>query len=223
MSRRDGGSRKDAEKFLSELGWREFSYHLLYHFPTLPERNWKPAFDAFPWRDDAAQLAAWQRGRTGYPIVDAGMRELWATGMDAQPRAHGRGVLPDQASADRLAAGRGAGSGTRWSMPISPTTPRAGSGSPAAAPTPRPISASSIRSSQGRKFDPDGDYVRRWCPELARLPDAFVHAPFEAPADVLRTAGVMLGTTYPQPIVDHAAARAAALEGYAAVKAAGAG
>ena len=71
---------RDSEKFMSEIGWREFSHHLLYHFPHLPDRNWRPAFDAYPWRESAADLKAWKRGRTGYPLVDAGLRELWQTG-----------------------------------------------------------------------------------------------------------------------------------------------
>lgn len=215
------GARADADKFLSEIGWREFSYHLLYHFPDLPTRNWKPAFDAYPWSTDAAHLGAWQRGLTGYPMVDAGMRELWTTGyMHNRVRMVAASFLIKhlridwrQGEAwfwDTLVDADLASNAASWQWV-------AGSGADAA-----PYFRIFNPSEQARKFDPDGVYVRRWCPELARLPDRVLHAPFEAPAEVLRACGVVLGTTYPHPIVDHAAARAAALAGYAAVKAAGA-
>ncbi len=208
---------KDGDKFLSEVGWREFNHHLIYHFPTMQERNWKPAFDAYPWRNDAQQLRAWQRGRTGFPIVDAGMRELWATGyMHNRVRMvvasflvkHLRidwregeawfwDTLLDADLANNVA-------GWQWT---------AGSGADAA-----PYFRIFNPMEQGRKFDPDGRYVRRWCPELAQLPNDLIHAPFEASPTILAAAGVELGRTYPQPIVAHAEARQAALAGYEAVK-----
>jgi len=211
---------RDVEKFLSELGWREFSHHLLFHFPTLAERNWRPAFDCYPWLEPGAELAAWQRGRTGYPLVDAGMRELWATGymhnrvrmvvasfLVKHLRIHWRhgeawfwDTLVDADLANNAA-------GWQWV---------AGSGADAA-----PYFRIFNPVEQGRKFDPDGVYVRRWCPELARLPTEHVHAPFAAPARVLADAGVELGRTYPKPIVDHRTARAAALAGYEAIRAHG--
>ena len=218
----DGALRKDVEKFLAELGWREFSYHLLYHFPELPERNWRRAFDAYPWTTDTKHLAAWQRGRTGYPIVDAGMRELWATGyMHNRVRMIVASFLIKHLRIDwrrgeawfwdTLVDADLANNAASWQWV-------AGSGADAA-----PYFRIFNPMQQGRKFDPDGAYVRRWCPELTRLPDAHLHAPFEAPQDVLREAGVALGVDYPEPIVDHAEARKAALAGYDKVKAASAG
>ncbi len=213
--------RGDADKFLSEIGWREFAHHLLFHFPTLPTRNWKPAFDAYPWSDDKAQLVAWQKGQTGYPIVDAGMRELWATGyMHNRVRMIVASFLIKhlridwrQGEAwfwDTLLDADLANNAASWQWV-------AGCGADAA-----PYFRIFNPMEQGRKFDPNGDYVRRWCPEIARLPNTVLHAPFEAPAEILRACGVSLGKTYPRPIVDHATARQAALAGYGAVKAAGA-
>lgn len=211
---------QDGDKFLSEIGWREFAYHLLFHFPTLPNRNWKPAFDAYPWRDAPADLRAWQRGRTGYPMVDAGMRELWATGsMHNRVRMITASFLIKhlridwrQGEAwfwDTLLDADLANNAASWQWV-------AGSGADAA-----PYFRIFNPIEQGRKFDPDGTYVRKWCPELSRLPTALLHAPFEAPAEILAAAGVSLGRTYPRPIVDHAQAREAAMAGYQRVKEAG--
>ncbi len=208
---------RDGEKFLSELGWREFAYHLLYHFPTLPERNWKSAFDVYPWSNDHRHLVAWQRGLTGYPIVDAGMRELWATGyMHNRVRMIVASFLVKHLRIDwrrgeawfwdTLADADLANNAASWQWVT-------GSGADAA-----PYFRIFNPITQGRKFDPDGAYVRRWCPELARLPAAAIHAPFEAPAEILAASSVTLGTTYPHPIVEHARARKAALAGYDAVK-----
>ena len=211
---------QDAEVFLKELAWREFSYHLLYHFPTLPIDNWKPTFDAYPWRNSAEDLNRWQRGLTGYPFVDAGLRELWHTGyMHNRVRMvvasflvkhlrlhwhHGEAwfwnTLLDADLANNAAS-------WQWVS---------GSGADAA-----PYFRIFNPVTQGRKFDPDGAYVGRWCPELARLDSKMIHAPFEASPSDLAAAGVELGKTYPLPIVDHAKARVAALAGYEAVKAAG--
>lgn len=219
---RDPSLADDAAKFLAELGWREFAHHLLYHFPTLPSENWRSGFDHYPWRENADELQAWQQGMTGYPLVDAGMRELWQTGyMHNRVRmvcasflvkhlqlhwrsgeAWFRDTLVDADLANNAA-------GWQWV---------AGSGADAA-----PYFRIFNPIAQGRKFDPDGDYVRRWCPELATLDDKFVHAPFEASPLELAAAGIELGETYPWPIVDHGAARARALDGYAAVKAAAGG
>jgi deoxyribodipyrimidine photo-lyase len=209
--------RRDAEKFLSELGWREFAYHLLFHFPLLPEKNWKPAFDAYPWQQDDAVLKTWKRGQTGYPVVDAGMRELWKTGyMHNRVRMIAASFLIKhlrldwrQGEAwfwDTLVDADLANNAAGWQWV-------AGSGADAA-----PYFRIFNPMEQGRKFDPDGAYVREWCPELARLPNAHIHAPFEAPADILRGTGIVLGRDYPRPIVDHAQARAAALSGYQAIK-----
>lgn len=216
------GMQQDADKFLSELGWREFATHLLYHFPTLPDRNWRSAFDAYPWRSAPDDLAAWQRGQTGYPFVDAGMRELWSTGyMHNRVRMIVASFLVKhlridwrQGEAwfwDTLLDADLANNAASWQWV-------AGSGADAA-----PYFRIFNPIEQGRKFDPSGDYTRRWCPELARLPDAFIHAPFQAPKDILAQAGITLGRTYPEPIVDHATARLAALAGYAAVRSAAEG
>ncbi len=208
---------EDASKFLSEVGWREFSYHLLYHFPGLPEANWKPTFDDYPWRTSAADFDAWSAGRTGYPIVDAGMRELWQTGfMHNRVRMCAASFLTKHLRIDWRA-------GERWFWDTLVDADLAsnsaswqwvtGSGADAA-----PYFRIFNPVLQGEKFDPHGAYVRRWCPELADMPDAYVHKPFAAPADILKQAGVELGKTYPAPIVDHAAARQAALAGYASLK-----
>jgi deoxyribodipyrimidine photo-lyase len=206
-----------AESFARELYWREFSHHLLFHYPHLPERNWRSAFDAYPWRQAAGDLEAWQRGRTGYPLVDAGMRELWATGyMHNRVRMVAASFLVKQLRInwregeawfwDTLVDADLANNSASWQWVT-------GSGADAARYFRifNPVT-------QGRKFDPDGAYVRRWAPELARLANRYLHAPFEAPAPVLRDAGVELGKTYPHPMVDLALARAAALDGYEAVK-----
>ena len=216
------GLQQDAEKFLSELGWREFATHLLYHFPTLPDRNWRAAFDAYPWRSAPDDLAAWQRGQTGYPFVDAGMRELWSTGyMHNRVRMIVASFLIKHLRIDWRE-----GEAWFWDTLLDADLANnvaswqwvAGSGADAA-----PYFRIFNPIEQGRKFDPSGAYTRRWCPELARLPNAVIHAPFQAPKEVLAKAGITLGLTYPKPIVDHATARLAALAGYAAVRGAASG
>jgi deoxyribodipyrimidine photo-lyase len=205
----------DGEAYLRELGWREFCRHLLFHFPDLPSQPWRTEFERFPWRSDAAGLRAWQRGETGYPIVDAGMRELWATGW-----MHNRVrmiiasfltkhlLLPWQEGKawfwDTLVDADLANNAANWQWV-------AGSGADAA-----PFFRIFNPVLQGARFDPDGEYVKRWIPELARLPAPDIHRPWSY--DRLGPAGVVLGKTYPEPIVDHAAARARALEAYARVK-----
>ncbi|MBL8551163.1 MAG: deoxyribodipyrimidine photo-lyase [Hyphomonadaceae bacterium] len=200
-------------KFASELGWREFSHHLLFHFPTLPQANWKSAFDAFPWRAAKKDFAAWSRGLTGYPMVDAGMRELWSTGfMHNRVRMIAASFLIKHLRIDwregeawfwdTLLDADLANNAASWQWV-------AGSGADAS-----PFFRIFNPVTQGRKFDPDGKYVRRWIPEIAQLPDDFIHAPFDAPADALKSANIVLGKTYPKPIVDHAEARAAALAAY---------
>jgi deoxyribodipyrimidine photo-lyase len=207
------------DTFRKEVLWREFSHHLLWHRPEMPEEPLRPEFNAFPWRPDAAMLRAWQRGRTGVPIVDAGMRQLWRIGwmhnrvrMIAasflikhllQPWQHGeawfRDTLVDADLANNAAS---------WQWV-------AGCGADAA-----PFFRIFNPVLQGRKFDAAGAYVRRWCPELAGLPDRFIHNPQEAPAATLREAGVTIGRDYPAPIVDLTEGRARALAAFAAVKAA---
>jgi deoxyribodipyrimidine photo-lyase len=198
------------EVYLRQLGWREFAHYALYHHPHLPQAPWRPAFAAFPWRQDAADLAAWQHGRTGYPLVDAGMRQLWTTGWLPNRVRMVVGsflvkdlLLPWQEGArwfwDTLVDADLANNTLGWQW-------IAGCGADAA-----PFFRVFHPVKQGQKFDPHGEYVRRWVPELARLPDAWIHQPWTAPADALRAAGVALGHTYPHPIVDHQAARRRAL------------
>jgi deoxyribodipyrimidine photo-lyase len=210
-----------ASQFLAELGWREFSHHLLYHFPHTPAEPLRPGFKKFPWRKNAAWLKAWQKGRTGYPIVDAGMRELWATGwMHNRVRMIAASflvkdlLLPWSEGArwfwDTLVDADLAQNTLGWQW-------TAGCGADAA-----PYFRVFNPTSQGEKFDPHGDYVRRWCPELAKLPGEWIHQPHEAPPEILHAAGVEPGRTYPQPVVDHALARQAALEAYGRIRSPGA-
>ncbi|WP_341705321.1 FAD-binding domain-containing protein, partial [Ferrovibrio sp.] len=207
----------DAAKFLAELGWREFSHHLLYHFPDLPQRNFRDSFDAFPWQEDAGLLRSWQRGRTGYPLVDAGLRELWATGwMHNRVRMIAASFLVKHLRLhwregeawfwDTLVDADAASNAASWQWV-------AGSGADAA-----PYFRIFNPVVQGERFDPAGSYVRRWLPQLEKLPDKFIHKPWAAPAAVLRDAGVTLGRDYPAPIVDHDRARKAALAAFATLR-----
>jgi deoxyribodipyrimidine photo-lyase len=208
--------RDSTNKFLSEIGWREFAHHLLYYFPTLPEQNWRQTFDAYPWRDGADDFKAWRQGRTGYPLVDAGMRELWQTGwMHNRVRMITASFLVKHLRIDwrrgeawfwdTLLDANLANNAAGWQWV-------AGSGADAS-----PYFRIFNPITQGKKFDPKGDYVRRWCPELARLPNEIIHEPFKAKPEMLAQAGIKLGQTYPHPIVDHDQARRAALEGYSKV------
>ena len=215
------GADKGRETFLKEIVWREFSNTLLFYWPDLPEEPFRKDFKAFPWRKDAKHLRAWQSGQTGYPIVDAGMRELWHTGyMHNRVRMIVASFLikhllvPWQEGEawfwDTLVDADLANNAASWQWV-------AGSGADAA-----PYFRIFNPITQGLKFDPDGVYTRRWVPELAQLPDDALHAPWEASKATLADAGVILGKTYPNPIVDHAAARVRALAAYDDVKAAAA-
>ena len=206
-----------AAKFRKELAWREFSYHLLFHNPHLRDRAFRPEYDDFEWRRDGKALKAWQRGLTGYPIVDAGMRELWRTGwMHNRVRMIAasfliKDLLIDWRDGERwfwdtLVDADPANNPASWQWV-------AGSGADAA-----PYFRIFNPVLQGERFDPDGDYVRRWVPELAKLPDRFLHKPWEAPPALLAESGVTLGETYPAPIVDHHAARDRAMKAYRAVR-----
>jgi len=208
---------KTAEKFLKEVLWREFSYHLLHHWPTLPEKPFRPEFSGFPWSENADALKAWQRGLTGYPIVDAGMRELWASGiMHNRVRMIAASFLikdllipwteGERWFWDTLVDADIGNNSASWQWV-------AGCGADAA-----PYFRIFNPVLQGEKFDPKGDYVRRWVPELARLPDQFIHKPWEAPRLVLQAAGVELGRNYPHPLVDHGAARDKALAAFQKIK-----
>ena len=216
-ARDDAAAGPSADGYLRELGWREFSHHLLFHYPDLPEHNWRAEFDGFPWRGDDRALEAWRRGRTGFPIVDAGMRELWHTGwMHNRVRMIAasflvKDLLLDWRSGedwfwDTLVDADLANNAASWQWV-------AGSGADAA-----PYFRIFNPELQSRRFDPAGAYIRRWVPELAGLPDELVHAPAAAPAAVLARCGVSLGDTYPRPIVDHGAARRRALEAFASIR-----
>ena len=208
----------DIDKFLSELGWREFCRHLLFDVPDIATRNLQPSFDAFPWRQDDRALRAWQRGQTGYPIVDAGMRELWRTGvMHNRVRMVAASFLVKHLLLDWRE-----GESWFWDTLVDAdpgSNPAnwqwvAGSGADAA-----PYFRVFNPILQGEKFDPDGNYVRRWVPELARLPTAVIHSPWTATPVELRAADVELGKSYPEPIVDHRLGRERALAAYAQVRA----
>lgn len=205
------------ETFLKEILWREFAYHLLWHRPEMPARALRAEFDAFPWQRDAGLLAAWQQGRTGYPIVDAGMRQLWQSGwMHNRVRMITASLLvkhlmqPWQDGLawfhDTLVDADVASNSASWQWV-------AGCGTDAA-----PYFRVFNPVLQGEKFDADGAYVRRWVPELGKLPAAFIHKPWEAPPAILAATGIRLGATYPRPVVDHATGRARALAAFAALR-----
>ncbi len=208
---------KGSEVYIRELGWREFGYHLLYHFPHTVDEPLRPEFKHFPWRRDAKALRAWQKGLTGYPIIDAGMRELWHTGwMHNRVRM----IVASFLVKDLLISWR---EGERWFWDTLVDADRAsntlgwqwagGCGADAA-----PYFRVFNPYLQGVKFDKDGTYVRRWVPELALLPSEFIHKPIEAPILVLKEAGVVPGETYPKPMVDHMKAKDRALEAYDVIK-----
>lgn len=201
-----GDSTRSRDKFLAELGWREFSYHLLFHNPDLARRNFRAAFDGWPWREDARGLAAWQRGRTGFPIVDAGLRELWATGwMHNRVRMIAASFLTKHMLIDwrcgeawfwdTLVDADHASNAASWQWV-------AGTGADAA-----PYFRIFNPVLQGEKFDPEGSYVRRWVPELAHLRGAAIHRPWQADAPL-----------YPAPILDLDAARRRALEAWQSLR-----
>jgi deoxyribodipyrimidine photo-lyase len=202
---------RDSEKFLAEMGWREFSYNLLWQCPDLPDVPLRPEFRAFPWADDPAALSGWQRGETGYPIVDAGMKQLWHTGwMHNRVRMIVASFLvkdlliPWQAGAawfwDTLVDADLASNAASWQWV-------AGCGADAA-----PYFRVFNPVLQGEKFDPDGTYVRRWLPELATVPSAFIHKPWQAPP-------LLRPRHYPAPMVAHDMARDRALAAFAEIKA----
>jgi deoxyribodipyrimidine photo-lyase len=205
-----------ADKFLSELGWREFSYHLLFFNPHMPDEALDARFRRFPWRKGESDYRAWTRGRTGIPIVDAGMRELWTTGwMHNRVRMIAASFLIKHLGIDwrrgeawfwdTLADADLANNAQGWQWV-------AGCGADAA-----PFFRIFNPVLQGRKFDPEGTYIRRWVPELARLPLKYVHAPWEADPASLAGSGIKLGDNYPLPLVDLAAGRDRALASFRAL------
>ncbi len=205
------------DEYLRQIAWREFSYHLLYHFPQTAEHPLRSEFRSFPWHRNQRAQKAWNRGLTGYPMVDAGMRELWHTGwMHNRVRMLVASFLvkhlliPWQDGAawfwDTLVDADLANNTMGWQW-------TAGCGADAA-----PYFRIFNPVLQGEKFDPDGSYVRRWIPELAKLSPRWIHKPWEAPAPVLAEAGIELGKDYPLPIVNHDAARKRALAALAEMK-----
>ena len=207
------GWTKETEKFLKEIVWREFAYHVFYYLPEIPEEPMHNRFDAFPWREDTAALLVWQTGQTGYPMVDAGMRELWQTGhMHNRVRMITASflvkhlLLPWQQGEawfwDTLVDADLAVNAFSWQWV-------AGCGADAA-----PYFRIFNPITQGQKFDPDGTYIRTYVPEIADLPDKYLQTPWAAPDDVLHDAGVKLDETYPRPIIDHKMARERALEAF---------
>lgn len=208
---------KGKEHYLREIGWREFAQHLINHFPRTIGEPLREQFKGFPWVADHDAFDRWTRGQTGYPVVDAAMRQLWAEGW--MPN-RARMIVASFLCKDlRISWEKGMawfwdtlvdadlGSNTlgwQWT---------AGCGADAA-----PYFRVFNPVSQGEKFDPDGDYVRRWCPELSKLDKAAIHAPWEAKPMELSAAGVTLGEDYPEPMVDHKAAREAALEAFEKIK-----
>ncbi len=213
----DTGRHDEAEPFLREIVFREFSYHWLYHYPDTPTETYRDKFRDFPWRDDAEALARWKRGQTGYPIVDAGMRQLYETGwMHNRVRM----IVASFLTKDLMLHWR---HGAEWfwdtlvDADLADNTFNwqwtAGCGADA-----QPFFRIFNPVSQSERHDPNGDYIRRYVPELSDLPDDALHAPWEESDARLRALGVTLGDTYPRPIVDHAEAREDALAAYEQVK-----
>ncbi len=211
------GARRGTESFLREVGWREFGHHLLYAFPHTTEQPMDPRYARFPWRPDPGLLQAWQRGRTGIPLVDAGMRELWQTGwMHNRVRMVAASFLVKNLQQPWL-------DGARWfhdtlvDADLASNTLgwqwTAGCGADAA-----PYYRIFNPVLQSERFDPTRGYLRRWLPELARLPDPWLHRPFAAPAAVLAAAGVELGRHYPLPLVDLAGSRERALADWQGIR-----
>ena len=215
---RSMGESVNIEHFCSELAWREFSYQLLYHNPNLPTENLQKKFDHFPWQQNAGHLAAWQRGQTGIPMVDAGMRELWQTGY-----MHNRvRMIVGSFLVKNLRLSWHEGERWFWDTLLDADLANnsaswqwiAGCGADAA-----PYFRVFNPVTQGEKFDAQGEYIRRFIPELSKLPNKYLFAPWQAPAEILKQAGVVLGETYPQPIVDLKLSREAALEAFSTLKA----
>lgn len=206
-------SRSKSEPIIRQLYWRDFSYHLLAEHPHLPEKPLREEFENFPWVEDDEHLERWQKGMTGYPIVDAGMRQLWHSGWMHNrvrmivasflvkhlliPWQHGANWFLDTLLDADLANNS---AGWQWV---------AGCGTDAA-----PYFRVFNPMLQGEKFDPDGDYVRRWVPELKKMPSKFIHEPWKAGDDIQKECGVIIGDDYPEPIVEHKAARQRALDAY---------
>lgn len=212
------GSGGGRAAWIRQLAWRDFHAHLLHDFPAMARKPWRQRFEAFPWTGSDQLLQAWRRGRTGFPLVDAGMRQLRSAGwMHNRVRMISASVLVKDFRVDwregeawfweRLVDADTASNSGNWQWV-------AGCGADAA-----PFFRIFSPVRQSERFDSDGVYIRRWVPELASLPARHLHRPWAAPAEALRRAGVRLGRSYPRPPVDHAAARRQALAGYRALPA----
>lgn len=202
-----------AHDYLRQLLWREFSWHLLYHAPDFPEKPWNKQFTKFPWKKDKKLLKLWQKGNTGYPIVDAGMRQLWQTGW-----MHNRvRMIVGSFLVKNLLLDWRDGEDWFWDTLVDADLGNnaagwqwiAGCGADAA-----PYFRIFNPVLQSRKFDPDGEYIKKYIPELKKLPANYIHAPWEASPLELSAAGVTLGKTYPAPVVDLAESRDRALKAY---------
>lgn len=205
------------DSFHSELLWREFAIHLLYYFPDFPEKPLQPKFAKFPWRDSPKDIKAWKTGHTGYPIVDAGMRQLWQTGW-----MHNRvRMIVGSLLVKHLLLPWQAGEAWFWDCLLDADLANnsagwqwiGGCGADAA-----PYFRVFNPMTQGEKFDPDGSYVRQFVPELKDMPAKYIHQPWEAPAEVLQKANVTLGRSYPRPIIEHKQGRQRALDAFASIK-----
>lgn len=210
-------NQKSVDTFLSQIGWREFSYYLLFHFPSLPEKNLRSEFDRFAWENDKSLLKKWQEGQTGFPIIDAGMRELLITGtMHNRVRMLSASFLIKDLLIhwtegeawfwDHLMDADLANNAASWQWV-------AGSGTDAA-----PYFRIFNPILQAKKFDPYGEYIKKWIPELKNLPAQYIADPSSAPEDVLLQANVILGKTYPKRIIDHDVARKRALDNYKLIR-----
>lgn len=206
-----------AQTFLKELGWREFAHHLLYHFPHTDLLPLNKKFSDFPWQKNEQFLSAWQKGETGYPIIDAGMRELRQTGL-----MHNRvRMLVSSFLVKDLLLPWQAGSTWFWNNLVDADLAQnslgwqwsAGCGADAA-----PYFRIFNPCLQGKKFDPEGNYVRRFVPELSKLPNKYIHEPWRAEPAELEAWGIILGKTYPQRLVNHQEARQRALAIYQDLK-----
>jgi len=211
------GNAKDNDHFLSEIGWREFSNSLLFHFPTLPRENLQKRFDKFPWNYDEEKLIAWKKGKTGYPIVDAGMRELWSTGY-----MHNRlRMIVGSFLVKNLLLHWHEGEKWFWDCLLDADLANnsaswqwiAGCGADAA-----PYFRIFNPINQGLKFDPDGIYIRKFIPEISELPTKYIFNPWEAPKEILEKANVRLGKNYPNPLVDLKSSRQKALSAFSKLK-----
>ena len=209
--------RKQANHFINEIGWREFAYHILYHFPDTPHQPLHDKYAGFPWQNEPQMLRRWQKGQTGYPIVDAGMRELWEMGW-----MHNRvRMIAGSFLVKDLLISWQRGAAWFWDTLVDADLANntlgwqwiAGCGADAA-----PFFRIFNPVTQGEKFDPHGNYTRRWVPELKDMPDQWLFKPWKAPAEVLRKARVELDKDYPRPIVDHKEARESALAALDTVK-----